>query len=151
MPIPFFQSQTPPPLVRWLGYGGLVPVIALAAGLLLHPQWADRFGPWLIGYGSVILSFVGALHWGFAMMIEELASARRQRAYAWSVLPSLLGFVAVILGPSLGYSLLIVGFALAYWQDADLANHTPVPTWYPRLRARLSIIACFSLLSAILF
>ncbi len=151
MPIPFFQSRTPPPLVSWLGYGGLIPFLALAIGLQASSQWADRLGPWLIGYGAVILSFVGALHWGFAMMIEELASARRQRAYIWSVLPSLIGFVAVMLGPSLGYSLLIVGFALAYWQDADLANHTPVPAWYPRLRARLSVIASVSLLSAILF
>ena len=150
MPIPYFQSRTPPPLVVWLGYGGLIPFVALAAGLQFSADWAERLGHWLIGYGAVILSFVGALHWGFAMMIEELALARRQRAYAWSVIPSLLGFLAVMLGPSLGYSLLIVGFALAYWQDADLANHTTVPAWYPRLRIRLSVIACLSLLSAIL-
>ena len=109
MPIPFFQSSKPPLLVAWLGYGGLIPFVALTVGLQMSPEWADRFGLWLLGYGAVILSFVGALHWGFAMMIEELALARRQRAYAWSVVPSLLGFAAIILGPGLGFSLLIVG------------------------------------------
>ena len=150
MPIPSFQSSRPPLLVAWLGYGGLIPFIALAVGLQVSPDWADRFGLWLLGYGAVILSFVGALHWGFAMMIEELALARRQRAYAWSVIPSLVGFAAIILGPGLGFSLLVVGFALAYWQDIDLANHTPVPPWYPRLRARLSAVACLSLITAVL-
>ena len=137
--------------MAWLGYGGLIPFVALVVGLQVSPDWADRFGIWLLGYGAVILSFVGALHWGFAMMIEELAHARRQRAYAWSVFPSLIGFAAIILGPGLGFSLLVVGFALAYWQDIDLANHTPVPPWYPRLRARLSAVACLSLIAAVLF
>jgi hypothetical protein len=61
-----------------------------------------------------------------------------------------MGFLAIAMDSSLSLSLLIVGFALAYWQDADLANRANLPPWYPRLRARLSTIACLSLVCGLL-
>jgi hypothetical protein len=104
----------------------------------------------LIGYGAVILSFVGALHWAFAMTLPSLDRARKHRGYVWSVIPALMGFLAIAMDSALSLSLLIVGFALAYWQDADLANRASLPAWYPRLRAWLSTIACLSLLCGLL-
>jgi len=46
--------------------------------------------------------------------------------------------------------MLLLAFALAYWQDADLANRASLPPWYPRLRAWLSTIACLSLVCGLL-
>ncbi len=136
--------------VALLGYGGLIPFVGLA-GLSLSGSTElvpDPSG-WLLAYGAVILSFVGALQWGIAMMVAKIDRARRTQSYVWSVLPALIGFVALILDSSISYSLLIVGFALAYWQDADLANKVELPAWYPRLRAQLSIVASLCLLAGV--
>jgi hypothetical protein len=142
--------NTPPFPVALLGYGGLIPFVALSA---LHLSGDTNVisdpSAWLMAYGAAILSFVGALHWAFAMLASKIDRARRTQCYVWSVIPALIAFTALILNSSLSYSLLIVGFALAYWQDADLANKIDLPPWYPRLRARLSIVASLSLLSGV--
>lgn len=140
----------PPGIVGLLGYGGLIPFIALAGGYLVLPQLQVPWLQWLMAYGAVILSFVGALHWAFAMTLKELGLKARSQRFVWSVIPSLIGFAALMLGPPLGLTLLIVGFALAYWQDALLANQVSLAPWYPRLRARLSIVASLCLLTGLL-
>jgi len=141
----------PPVLVAALGYGGLIPFVGLSLLVMFGPADAMVFARGLlIGYGAVILSFVGALHWAFAMTLPGLDRARKHRGYVWSVIPALMGFLAIAMDSALSLSLLIVGFALAYWQDADLANRASLPAWYPRLRAWLSTIACLSLLCGLL-
>ena len=57
-----------PTSVAWLGYGGLLPFVALA-GIGWWAPGTPLWGTALLAYGAVILSFVGALHWGFAMVV----------------------------------------------------------------------------------
>ncbi|MDD2875189.1 MAG: DUF3429 domain-containing protein [Azoarcus sp.] len=54
-----------PRTVAWLGYGGRLPFVLLTVLLGVGVDGADFFREALIGYGAVILSFVGALHWEF--------------------------------------------------------------------------------------
>ena len=49
-----------PPHVAWLGYGGLLPFIALAILMAVDAPRAALWSDALVGYGAVILSFVGA-------------------------------------------------------------------------------------------
>ena len=141
------STQGLPGLVAVLGYGGLIPFLACVFGQL-SGLFAEQIS-WLfllVAYGAVILSFVGALHWGFAMTIAGLSLDRRQQAYLWSVIPALIGFLAMAIPMRMGCSLLILGFALAYWRDIDLASRVSLPSWYLKLRVRLSIVACGCLL-----
>ena len=61
-----------PRSAAWLGFGGLLPFIGLALTAFVDRHhgivWADA----LVAYGAVILSFVGALHWGFAMALPAM-------------------------------------------------------------------------------
>jgi len=53
--------------VRLLGYAGLFPFFAAAAAALLGPPpWRGAALSALAAYGAVILSFLGAVHWGLA-------------------------------------------------------------------------------------
>ena len=143
-PSPSTPSGLIPPVVVWLGYGGLLPFLALAAVGLWAPST-----PWwsaaLLAYGAVILSFVGALHWGFAMAQSGLCTAERTRCFVWSVVPSLLAWPAVLLPPAIGAALLIAGFVAHLIQDHWLAARTAMPGWYLPLRWRLTATACLCL------
>lgn len=135
-----------PPLVAWLGHGGLLPFIGLAllvvADPLRGPMWAHA----LVGYGAVILSFVGALHWGVAMLAPTLDPAARRRAYLWSVVPALVAWPATLLaGPAAGV-ILLFGFASHLMQDLKLAGPAALPAWYLPLRWRLTVVAWLCLL-----
>ena len=54
-----------PTIVRTLGYAGLMPFIGLAFMVQLADSPNDLIAlESLVAYGAVIVSFLGALHWG---------------------------------------------------------------------------------------
>jgi hypothetical protein len=134
-----------PAVVAWLGYGGLLPFIGLALVCWFEPNHRSWWQQMLLGYGAVILSFVGALHWGFAMVHPATAGRPMNGMYAWSVMPSLLGWLALLAHPAMGVTLLIGGFLAQYRQDLRLARVLPLPAWYLPLRLQLTVVACLCL------
>ncbi len=138
-----------PRTVAWLGYGGLLPFLVLApASLLDHHHgmvWSDA----LYAYGAIILSFIGALHWGLAMSLPELTERRRSAWFTWSVVPALIAWPAVLFSPAIAGPLLIIGFIAHYLQDRRLAGQTSLPGWYLSLRLRLSSVAVVCLAAGI--
>ena len=139
------RPEPMPPAVRWLGYGGLLPFLLLAPASLIDPAHAMLWSDALHAYGAVILSFVGALHWGFAMTLSDLSAPRRQSCFIWSVIPALLAWLAQLLAPPLASILLVSGFLAHYGQDRRLAGLVNLPDWYLPLRLRLSSVACLCL------
>src|SRR4051812_24318559 len=107
-------GMSAPRMVASLGYGGLLPVIALMAASFLDTPRSGAWQQGLLNYGAVILAFVGALHWGFAMGTLPMDGRARSVSFAWSVVPALLA----------------VGFAAHYVQDRRLARHAVLPLWY---------------------
>ncbi len=138
-------TPTRPTLVAWLGYGGLLPFVATALVSWLEPNHRIFWQDMLVGYGAVILSFVGALHWGFAMVHPDTAGKSMNGMYAWSVMPSLLGWAALLAHPAAAATLLIAGFLAQYRQDLRLARVLPLPNWYLPLRLQLTVVACLCL------
>ena len=132
---------------RWLGYGGLIPFLVLAPVSLLDSHHGFTWSDALFAYGAVILSFVCALHWGFAMALPGLDDARRVRTMLWSVVPSLLAWPALLLVPMEAAVLLVTGFVLHYIQDRRLARYAELPDWYLPLRLQLTTVACLSLIA----
>lgn len=116
-----------PHSVAWLGYGGLLPFVGLALALLADPGHGLLWQQALLAYGAVILSFVGALHWAFAMLLPGLTPAQAQGRYVWSVVPALLAWPAVLLPPGAAVPLLVAGFVAHYLQDRALAARAALP------------------------
>jgi uncharacterized membrane protein len=154
--------QSAPAGVACLGYGGLIPFVALAAVIWLDTGYSHPWRFSLVAYGAVILSFVGALHWGFAMCAgaateSDLAAGRNPAlgTYIWSVVPALVGWVAVLLAQeaprtsALPNGLLIGGFVIHYAIDRQIARRLKLPSWYLPMRLRLTAVACLSLVSAV--
>jgi hypothetical protein len=147
------SDTAPAPLpapAAWLGYGGVLPFAALATLCWLAASHAGFWFGLLLAYGAVILSFVGALHWGFAMTLPGLDSARRSRMMAWSVVPALLAWPAVLLPAAPAVATLLLGYLLHYLQDQRLCRHADLPSWYLPLRRHLSLAAGTSLLAGVL-
>ena len=130
---------------NWLGYGGLIPFLVLTPASLLDAHHAWTWSDALFAYGAIILSFIGALHWGFAMVLPGLDASRRVRTLIWSVVPALIAWPALLLAPAEAAALMISGFVLHYVQDRRLVRIAALPSWYLPLRLRLSAVACISL------
>lgn len=140
------SSTLPPRHVALLGYGGLLPFIGLALLLPFSLEYRPLWSVALVTYGAVILSFVGALHWGFAMTAQDLSAEQRRDRFIWSVIPALIAWAATLLPVSWGFLLLIVGFVMHYWQDRQLFRFISLPVWYLPMRLRLTSVASLCLL-----
>lgn len=127
--------------MAWLGYGGLLPFLFLAIATWVDLGRALFWNQALVAYGAVILSFVGALHWGFAMSLNDLGATRRQTVFVWSVMPALLAWLALLLAPLAASCLLVAGFVAHYVQDLRLGRHASLPAWYRPLRLQLTSVA----------
>ena len=138
-------APSAPRMVSWLGYGGLLPFLAFAMLTWTnHERWA-LWHECLLFYGAVILSFVGALHWGVAMTTGKMSARERDAMFAWSVVPALMAFVALIAHSVVGDVLLVLGFLLHYGMDLRIASRAAMPAWYLPLRWRLSVTAIICL------
>jgi len=143
------RQSSMPTAVRVLGYGGLIPFIGLAVLANIEPSHGILYRGALLLYGAVILSFVGAIYWGVAMLTPDLNHQDRRSAYAWSVVPALIGWVTYILSPVVAALVLVLGFQLQYWRDVIFASKIEWPAWYLPLRIRLTLIASICLLLGI--
>jgi hypothetical protein len=143
------NSVAPPRIVAWLGYGGLIPFITLAPASLLDQHHGVVWNDALVAYGAIILSFIGALHWGLAMSLTGLSERQRSACFAWSVVPALIAWPAVMFSPIVGAPLLVLGFVAHCLQDRRLARQAALPGWYLPLRMRLSSVAVICLVAGI--
>lgn len=136
-----------PAAARWLGLLGLLPFLAgVIAALDPGPDWIfDEFG--FIAYGAVILSFMGGIHWGLAMAQDEIDWER----LGLSVLPALIGWVALLLAGTPGLLLLAAAFVLIWAYDVRQVRRGKAPEWYPDLRLTLTVIVVVSSLLMVAF
>ena len=144
---PLLQNDPNPKIPYFLGWAGLVPFGS--AALVTH-SGIDAFVLYgFLGgtaYGAVILSFLGAVHWGLAMRED-----RSPRWYVWSITPALLGFATLLIfDVEIRTVALIPLFSLTWLIDRLAFKHGLVPDWYMRLRTILTAGAIISLAAMLL-
>ncbi len=143
-------SDPIPRSALWLGTAGLIPFVVLASALYALPDYRPVFVFWLTSYAAVILSFVGAVHWGAAMLHARMSEADRAVFMTWSVVPALAAWAALLMPAKTGLLLMAATFAAHYGADRQFAQRFSLPPWYLRLRAGLSAVVIVCLLLAIL-
>jgi hypothetical protein len=127
--------------VHWLGYLGLAPLALGSSWVLIEPASATAID-FVKNYAAIILTFVGAIHWGRAMHMQH------SRLLTWSVLPSLLAFSCLMIPSSIALPFLALGFILQLMLDSH--QYRPLP-WFLRIRFHLTAAVVLLLLVAWLF
>jgi hypothetical protein len=117
----------PLPLVAWLlGFGGVIPFLVLFLALLpgLSPGFASSqdITLWLLAYAAIILSFIGAVHWGVALAKDEDAMNNQQGSwnFVYGIMPALLAWFALLLPHNIALFFMAALVMLAYGADALL-------------------------------
>ncbi|QBF30001.1 DUF3429 domain-containing protein [Thalassococcus sp. S3] len=129
-----------------LGLAGLIPFVWGAATHLngdLQAWGAANLGPRFVGpyvqlfYGSVILSFMSGVLWGFA---TRTTGARAATGYALSVIPALWAFFMTGGGPVSAATNLMFGFGGLLVLDYAFSHWGLTPRWWMSLRVLLTAI-----------
>lgn len=135
-----------------LGLAGVIPFVWGALTYLNEPlaSWASStLGPRFIGpyiqlaYGSIILSFMSGVLWGFATKAQ---GAQAATGYVLSVIPALWAFFMTGGGPTTAATNLIFGFLGLLILDFAFHNWGLTPRWWMSLRVLLTslVVACLA-------
>lgn len=127
-----------PPILTQLGYAGLVPFVALGVGAwMVDTNTRLQLQNAQLVYAAVILSFLGAVHWGLALAANRVDAP----PYLWGIVPSLLGWSAACLPVAVGAPLASISLILCWVADRRLTRGWAFGRSYMRLRTRLTFIA----------
>jgi hypothetical protein len=141
--------NAPDQLMRWLGLGGLIPFVGLAALL-----WIVEIDlrPWLsialTSYAALIATFLGGVHWGIAAFISPntLHDASQRRFHLiWGITPSLIAWLGFIMPAYAGLPLIAALLVACYWVDRKKYPSAGLAAWLP-MRMQLTTIAVLSCL-----
>ena len=155
------MSLFPPPLAGALGAGGLIPFLATSAPVqlilpfdaLLKPLRSAIGRPSLnatelqVTYGCMILSFLGAPHWGWALSSAPAPRGVTAFRLIWGVTPALIAWPLASTPAPASLDALSAGLGLAYAVDAAAWLARQTPRCYLALRTPLTLVAIPSLQS----
>lgn len=128
-------SGTTPRAALVLGYAGLIPFVAGAFAIwALGDQARTSVAFALAGYGAVIVSFLGGIHWGLGFVHGDGVR------FVWGVVPSLVAWPALLLPPAAGLALLAAMLVVCYVVDRRVYPAHGLQRWLP-LRLHLSSVA----------
>ena len=137
------------------GLAGLIPFVACAAAAWgVQPIFFRLAITAEVAYGAVILSFLGAAHWGLALAGQGAAGDSRT-ASTWlrmgfAVAPAIVGWATVLLALQPAYQataliIQIAAFAALWYTDLRIARLGLLPSWYPPYRFVLTAVAIAAL------
>lgn len=133
-------------LIQGLGYGGLIPFFGCA--FLVY--WFDQSDLWVFAihsYASLIISFLGAISWGFALSVNDMSRARRNILFYWGVLPAVLAWVCLLLPQAVRVGPLAALFLLTLGVDSYFSKQLSLPKFWLQMRVKLTLGALAALTS----
>lgn len=133
--------RTPTPALL-LGFSGLIPFWGLVIVVLYDHSYKNYIAEVQVYYGAVILSFLGGIHWGVELMSKQKMDWMR---LTWGVLPSLIGWIALMFPLLWSLSIIILGLTASAWADVRFFKE-PITDWYRQFRIALTVIAVSALL-----
>jgi hypothetical protein len=137
-------------LVLQLGYAGLIPFFLMTLGVwTADPTWIGDFVKGQLAYAMVILSFLGGVHWGVALLSNTLPEEISRRALTWGVTPSLIAWCATLFS-GFGFAVMMAGFIAALQVDKQLYPAYGMPDWMVPMRKRLTTVVVLMLLLTVI-
>lgn len=131
-----------------LGLAGLLPFAASALGSHVAPDsWQGFARGALIAYGSVILSFLGAVHWGLALRALPEEQPFGPARLLLGVAPALVAWMALLLPDVFSLTLLALGILATAGIEQWAQRRGLVPGSYMALRWVLSVGAALCLMA----
>ena len=100
-------------------------------------------------YGAIILTFLGSKYWGVILNfndIKKISNELKVIIIIWSILPSILALIVLIIQSSFSIIILALGFISCQIIDELFYNKISFPYWYIILRRILTLIVLIILI-----
>lgn len=128
-----------------LGIAGLLPFAACTLLLLVLGRHNALAGPAIevfTSYSVVILSFLGGIRWGYALLpAREGETPVHTQVLVWSVLPPLIAWTTVFMSRPTALAILLIAYCAQGVWDSFSAHTGGLPRWIAPLRILLTMAA----------
>lgn len=94
--------------------------------------------PLQLGYGAVIISFLGAVHWGLEYAEKTPDFTRTRFRYGMGVAASVAAWPTLLLPIEYGLTAQFMAFVALYFADARATTRGWAPKWYGQYRFMLT-------------
>ena len=142
-------------IVPWgiliVGFVGLFGFFAFPLAMAFgSPTLAINAYLQLIHFGALVLSFVGATHWGLAIGANARGITVPSWWYLASTLPMALGWLTLALvSPTTKILLLALGFFTTFILDVSATTRGYAPFWYKKFRKIMTIAVLIAMTVAL--
>ncbi|KAE8146952.1 hypothetical protein BDV25DRAFT_161486 [Aspergillus avenaceus] len=164
-----FSLESVPKEALYLGMAGVIPYLAtsletvylsyeinraatLGDGLLFSGQSAElmlhMLEPIQVGYGAVILSFLGAIHWGLEW--AGYGGKLGYKRYAAGVVAPAVAWPTLLFPVEYALISQFLAFTFLYYNDARAAAAGRAPHWYGMYRFVLTFIVGASIVATLI-
>ncbi|KAF8827450.1 hypothetical protein HHX47_DHR4000416 [Lentinula edodes] len=93
-----------------------------------------------VTYGAIMLSFLGALHWGMEFATPRPTQSQSIRRLLLGAAPLFFAWPTLGLQPMTALVVQWVGFTGLWWADATVCGMGWTPPWYSQYRFYLSVL-----------
>ncbi|PSR97367.1 hypothetical protein BD289DRAFT_384407 [Coniella lustricola] len=164
-----------PPLSYTLGFAGTIPYFATSLATVflswnLNTTWPSQsqflnhflmsheaaahylhlLEPIQVGYGAVIISFLGAIHWGLEYAEKHVDINRSRFRYGLGVLAPVIAWPTVMLPVQFALTAQFAAFTFMYFMDTRAGVRGWTPQWYSTYRFVLTFIVGSALLISLI-
>jgi len=108
-------------------------------------QWLQLLEPIQLGYGAIIISFLGAVHWGLEFAERTPSSPRTNFRYGVGVLAPAMAWPTLFLPVEWALLGQFAAFVALYFADARAATRGWAPPWYATYRFVLTLVVGMAL------
>ncbi|RYP92092.1 hypothetical protein DL770_001753 [Monosporascus sp. CRB-9-2] len=103
-------------------------------------HWLGLLEPLQLGYGAVIISFLGAIHWGLEYAERAPLRERTRFRYGLGVLAPAAAWPTLMLPVEFALTAQFGAFVALYWADTHATRRGWAPSWYSTYRFVLTAI-----------
>ncbi|RHZ52123.1 DUF3429 domain-containing protein [Aspergillus thermomutatus] len=164
-----FSLDGTPKEALYLGMAGVIPYLATSLetvylsyeinratatgdGLIFSGQTAElmlhMLEPIQVGYGAVILSFLGAIHWGLEW--AGYGGKFGYKRYAAGVIAPAVAWPTLLLPVEYALISQFFAFTFLYYNDARAAAYGRAPHWYGMYRFVLTFVVGASIVASLI-
>jgi len=102
--------------------------------------WLQMLEPIQIGYGAVIISFLGAIHWGLELAEKQPSPTRTRFRYTLGVAAPIVAWPSVFMPLEWALTTQFLAFTGLYLADSRATQRGWAPAWYSTYRFVLTAI-----------
>jgi hypothetical protein len=109
-------------------------------------HWLHILEPIQVGYGAIIISFLGAIHWGLEFAEKQSSHDRTRLRYGMGVLAPAVAWPTIFMPTEWALTTQFAAFCALYYADSRATVKGWVPPWYGTYRFVLTAVVGVALL-----